>query len=300
MAVACLLLASAAARATTVWIPPVVHDCAFAPDDTVRIEVMLNGIDDPIDDAGLKVGYDPSRLTFIRAERGALIAAWATFNVTPQAIEVDIDAAGAVPVPNHISGQFAKLVFIATCCNSANTEVIPICPASTGDLANAVVLCGTATCVVGTPGGLTLGSIFHTCGSADGDTVEVAVRIEDSAEDIDAAGVDIMYNVFDLEYVGFKRGALTAAWPFFGVAEVLGGLRVGGFTSTAIPSGTSGVFAVLRFVVSCCGGPGSVTPLCAQSLVDDFATMDAGCGVVTCTPLATQASSWGYVKSLYR
>ncbi len=286
------------ARATLVWITPVVHDCAFATDDTVRVDVMFNGTDAPIDTVGLGVTYDLARLGFIRAERGALTAAWPKFVVSDGAW-IMIDAAGGPAIPATISGVFAKLVFVDKCCGLGSVQIIPLCPGFfTGHIFPVTAACSEVTCVPGSPGSLTVESIYHTCVGTD--TVEVDVRVENTPQPTDAAGFDVLYNSAGLEYVGFHRGALTQAWPFFDAAKTNNIIRVGGFTSTPIPAATTGVFVTLRFVLSCCNGPGSTTSLCTQLLVDDFAPLTPGCGEVTCIPLSTRLSTWGAVKALYR
>jgi len=293
------LLAATPAYGTLIWITPAVHDCAFATDDTVRVDVMFNGTDQPIDQAGLNITYDSSRLTFIRAERGDLVAAWPTFSVIAAA-PASIVASGA-EIPVHISGQFAKLVFVDQCCGLPSPQTIPVCPGSLSfDLLGASISCGEVRCIPGAPGSLTVESIAHTCSSAASDTIEVGVRVENAPQPIDAAGVDIPYNSSLLEYVGYRRGDLTQGWPFFDAARVASVIRVGGFTSTPIPGGSTGVFVTLRFVMSCCGDTGTNSLMCAQALVDDFAGLTAGCGQINCVALATRPTSWGYIKSLYR
>jgi hypothetical protein len=103
------------------------------------------------------------------------------------------------------------------------------------------------------PGRLIVQSLYQTCGSALGDTVEVAIRLEDTQQEVDAAGLDFPYDPAVLEYVGYRRGDLTQSWAFFDAAQLQNKVRVGGFSSTSIPIGSSGAFVILRFVVSRCG-----------------------------------------------
>jgi hypothetical protein len=176
-----------------------------------------------------------------------------------------------------------------------------LCWAQTyADFTNIDARCGYIDVVPrAAPGRLSVESLYHTCSNAAGDTIAVDVRVEESTSAIDAAGVDIPYDSGQLQYVGFKRGDLTAAWPFFDVALLPQRIRVGGFTTTSIPGGSTGVFVTLRFIMHCCG-TATLTQLCMESLVDDFAGMTTGCGTLRCSALATQPSTWGYVKSLYR
>lgn len=155
------------------------------------------------------------------------------------------------------------------------------------------------TVIPGTTGGLSIESVYHTCSPAAGDTIDVDVRIENTPGPIDAAGVDFAYNAALLQYAGHRAGNLTVAWPFFDAAQLVNVIRVGGFTSTPIPAGTSGVFVTLRFVLNCCDSSTS-TQICTQTLVDDLAAMSGACGNVVCIPVATRPSTWGAVKSLYR
>lgn len=297
---------SAHAGATTLWIGSVVHHCGFASDDTIRVDVMLNSINSPIDLAGVGIDYSSSKLGFIRAERGALTAAWPTFNTIDVPIgpgsrrEITIDAMRGTPIPAGISGQYATLVFVATTCGTAQDWELPLCVTQAyGDFSGILTACGSVRIYDASPGRLSVESIFQTCGSALGDTVEVDIRIEEASQPIDAAGVDVPYNTVLLEYVGYKRGDLTSAWPFFDAVKLVDVIRVGGFTPTPIPGGASGVFVTLRFVVSCCESSGTAG-LCTQALVDDFAGMSPGCGDVVCVPLATRPSTWGAVKARYR
>lgn len=306
-----LLLSNAALAApTSMWLKSVYHYCSFAPDDTVRVEVMLNSVNDPIDDLTVAWYHYPDRTTFIRAERGALTASWSNWNTTYVQVgpgpnsQITVDATGPA-IPTGTSGHFATLVFVVKVCDTLGTGYhrVDLCFAQTlGDIEDIDERCGEIYVMLTPPppGRLIVQSLYQSCGSAQGDTVEINVRLETSPQAVDAAGLDIPFDPAQLEYVGFERGDLTAAWPFFDAAVLLNStIRVGGFTQTPIPAGTSGSFVTLRFVVHCCGSSVN-NQLCAQSLVDDFAGMNNQCGVVRCQPLATRSASWGHVKALYR
>ena len=308
-----VLASAASARQTILWLESVTHDCTFAPDDTIRLNIRLDSNNNAADDIGMGFYYYGVDFTFIRAERGNLIAGWPNFQATvgdgpsPGMKQLNIEASGPTAIPPGVSGYMATAVFVFNSCGPSLSEYhFQICWAQLwGDFDESVTdideRCGnvdvypksTAT------GRLTVESLYHTCNALEADTVEVDVRVDQSTQPIDAAGVDVPYDIGPVEYVGFKRGDLTAAWPFFDVALLPGKIRVGGFTSAAIPAGTTGVFVTLRFVMHCCGST-AVTTLCTTSLVDDFVGMTAGCGSLHCTALATRPASWGYVKSLYR
>src|SRR5262249_41658324 len=52
------ILASAAwSRPTILWLESVSHDCTFAPDDTVRMNIRLDSIDSPIDLIGMGIRH---------------------------------------------------------------------------------------------------------------------------------------------------------------------------------------------------------------------------------------------------
>lgn len=148
-------------------------------------------------------------------------------------------------------------------------------------------------------GKLTVSSHSHDCGTASNDTLDVTVSIDATIEAVDMGGFDLVYDPGPLEYVGFRQGDLTNVWPFFNAVNWGDFVRVGGFTNIPIPAGMGGVFVVLRFVPHCCAEV-SATDLCLTTLVSDFFGMSTECGVIQCVTLATQPSSWGYVKSLYR
>src|SRR6187401_2863106 len=85
--------------------------------------------------------------------------------------------------------------------------------------------------VPGSPGRLSVETIYLSCLGATVDTVDVDVRVESSPQAIDAAGVDIAFNATLLAYAGYRRGDLTQAWPFFDAVLNGNAVRVGGFTS---------------------------------------------------------------------
>ncbi len=148
-------------------------------------------------------------------------------------------------------------------------------------------------------GKLTVSSHSHDCASAASDTLDVTVSIDGTLEAVDMGGFDFIFDPGLLEYAGFRQGGLTDVWPFFNAVNFGDFVRVGGFTNIPIPAGMGGVFVVLRFVPHCCAGI-STTDLCLTTLVSDFFSMSTECGIVQCSTLSTQPSSWGYVKSLYR
>lgn len=296
-----LLAGNAAAGPTGVWVKSEVYDCVFATDDTVRVDVMLSSVNNPIDQAGLTISYNPFTslpLAFIRIERGTLTSGWTTFMAFDDGHNLAIIASNATAIPPGSNGQFARLVFVNTNC--AYEHYAPVCPLTpSGDMAGAVLTCGSVHIVAPDYGSLTVESISHGCGDAAGDTIEVDVRVENAGAPIDAAGLDVSFDPAFLDYVGYERGDLTAAWPFFDAAEVIDVIRVGGFTQTPVDVGSTGIFVTLRFVVHCCDG-GFNKLLCTEALVDDFVAMGTGCGTVQCVALRTRPSSWGYVKSIYR
>jgi len=294
------LMVSTSAQARLLWITPAHHDCAFATSDTVRVDLMISNAGPAVGSGGCSITFDGSKLEFARAEKGNLTADWPVFNVVAGSPAV-ISASGGTPIPQNATGTFARLYFVDKCCALASVQNIFVCPtAQTGDLAGFPTSCGIVECVPGSPGSLSVETIYLACLGATVDTVDVDVRVEGSPQAIDAAGVDIAFNSTLLGYAGYRRGDLTQAWPFFDAVLNGNAVRVGGFTSTAVPAGTSGVFVTLRFVPTAAFSNGASSPLCTQLLVDDFAPLEPMCGAITCIPLRTQPSSWGYVKSLYR
>jgi len=305
-----MLAGTAWAGQTILWLESTTHDCAFAPDDTIRMNIRLDSVNNPIDVIGMGIRHYWQDFDLIRVERGSLIASWPALQINisdgpvPSEKQINIDGAGPA-IPAGVSGYLATLVYVFKSCG-ASTFHDQICWAQLwGDFDESVEdideRCGYIDVYPksSAPGRLAVESLYHTCSAVEADTIDVNVRLDQTTQDIDAAGVDLAYDAGILEYVGFKRGDLTAAWPFFDVAELPQKLRVGGFTSTAIPSGSSGVFVTLRFIMHCCGMT-TVASVCTQSPVDDFAGIPPECGYARCAPLATHAVNWGYVKSLYR
>jgi hypothetical protein len=313
IAVSLTMLAHVAwSRQTILWLESVSHDCTFAPDDTIRMNIRLDSNQLPVDQIGMALVYNSGDFDLMRVENGSLLANWPelTASIVPAGgATTQVTMSGGGPaIPSEVSGYLATLVFVFKHCGpSLSTYHYQLCWTQLfGDFDESVQdvdeRCGYIDVFPksSNTGRLTVQSLYHTCNDAAADTVEVGLRVEQTTQDIDAAGLDIPYNAQQAEYVGFKRGDLTATWPFIDVAALPGNiLRVGGFSANAIPAGTTGVFVTLRFVMHCCGSV-AVTNLCTQSLVDDFAGMTTVCGALTCTPLATKPASWGYVKSLYR
>jgi hypothetical protein len=306
------LASAASARQTVLWLESVSHDCTFAPDDTIRMNIRLDSNQIPVDQLGMALVYNSADFDVMRVDRGDLIAGWpgltaSVSDVTASQKQITISGGGPA-IPSGVSGYLATVVFVFKHCGpSLSTYHYQLCWTQLfGDFDESVQdvdeRCGYIDVfpTSSNTGRITVESLYHTCSSAEGDTVETGIRLEQTDTAVDAAGFDLPYAPSAaFEYVGFKRGDLTAAWPFFDVAVLPGIIRVGGFTSSAIPAGSTGVFVTLRFVMHCCGSTSSTT-LCTLLLVDDFAGMTAVCGALNCTPLATRPANWGYVKSLYR
>jgi hypothetical protein len=301
------LAASAGAAPTSVWLTSVTHTCETATDDTIRVDVMLNSTNDPVDLAGVGVSYYDDVLHFVRAERGTLIAGWPTFTVNDVLTgpglthQINIDAGSPTPIPVGVSGQFARLVFVTTGCEQPDHLYnLTLCFAQLWDDFQGIESsCGSIRINNPAAGLLSIGMAYQNCVSALGDTVEVDVRFDDLVDPVDAAGLDIIYNPAQLEYVGYKKGDLTASWTFFDAAKVLDRIRVGGFTQSQVPASSGGVFVTLRFLVHCCEN-GFIEWMTPAALVDDIAGMTKQSGFVSCVALKTKQSSWGYIKTLYR
>jgi hypothetical protein len=287
-------------RANTLWIPSVVHECAIAADDTVRIDLLLDDTAGPISGGSFQVSYDAALLTFVSAQRGALIATWADFQSAGLGSAVEITASGASAISAQSTGTFARLLFVTGCCGGAFIDHIALCiGALSGDFAGLAVQCGTFRCIAGQPGSVTVATLFQSC-SGSPDTVEVAVRLEDTPGPVDAGGVDVAFDPARMAYVGYVRGDLTAGWQLFDAAHLGNVIRAGGFDLVPIPPGSTGTFVTLRFVIDCCSGFSPNVPLCPQAAVDDLAPFSTFCGSVTCMSVAARPATWGYVKSLYR
>jgi hypothetical protein len=95
------LVCAHAASANSIWISSVAIQCATAPDDTVRVDVMLENNLEPIDGGTLYVSPWDYLYPFVGAERGDLIAGWAQFNAYPQAFGggVTIEISNDTPIP---------------------------------------------------------------------------------------------------------------------------------------------------------------------------------------------------------
>jgi hypothetical protein len=306
-----MLATTAWTRPTILWLESVSHDCTFAPDDTIRLNIRLDANNLPVDTLGMAINLYTPDFTLIRVERGNLLAGWSNFHFGTSGsggMQVNIEAGNPTPIPAGVSGYLATVVAVFNQCGPSLSQFhYTLCWAQLwGDFDESVQdvdeRCGYIDVFPKSPntGRLTVASLYHTCNNAAADTVEADIRVEQTTQPIDAAGLDVPYVQGGLlEFVGIKRGDLTAAWPFLDAAVLPGKIRVGGFSATPIPAGATGVFVTLRFVMHCCGSTANAS-VCTTALVDDFVGMTTVCGTLTCTPLATRNASWGYVKSLYR
>jgi len=312
---ACLFLSlfvlSSNAAASSVWVTSVAHDCATAPDDTVYIDVMLKDSASPIDDGVIFVSRSDNDLNFVSGARGELLAGWTGFSATKRPLGggVEITISNATPIPAGTTGRLVRLKYLFNCCsglyNSPHHE--PIYVSGTGDFATTSFVDGQSVCMMRNPGTLSVSSGQVTC---DGDSVvvRVAVKMQQSPVPVDDGGLGVYVfgaNAAQFEYAGYERGDLTASWDSFDVVSAPGAAwaNISGSSSTPIPAGASGTFAIILFKANCC--PSSVLPwadtMVAENLVSgDLTAFNLEAGRWYCMTVPTRPITWGHVKSLYR
>jgi len=302
---AVVVLAGAPARASNVVVSTVLKECG-EPDDTVRVDVLLQGAPVVVDAAGLDVSYPFGALTYLGFERGDVTSGWDFFDCEDLGGVVRIGGFALNGAGQGTTGRLVRLKFLSDCCGESAGPAwkpYPLCPSRfVDDLAGHNPVCGSYECRVYNTG--TLSVLWSVAQCAFGqDTVEVAVQLNETSLGVDAAGLDVAYPTEALEYAGFERGNLVAGWQVFDAADLGDRVRVGGFDLTPIPAGTSGTFVTLKFVAKCCtASPGPFNPaLCPSALVDDFgAIAELYCGIFQCILVRSEQRSWGAVKSLYR
>jgi hypothetical protein len=106
-----------------------------------------------------------------------------------------------------------------------------------------------------------------------GDTIQVAVNIENGDTPVDAFGFHFVYDPRMLAYQDCSLGSLNPDWMFFDCREdTPGEVIIGGFDLDPIPAGSSGSIAVLTFQVVCTDCvEGEFSFLNVTELVDDIA-----------------------------
>lgn len=120
-----------------------------------------------------------------------------------------------------------------------------------------------------------------------GNTVEVRISILGNTSEIKAFGLDVSYDKTMFADVSVAKGSLTGSWAFVTGSEIPPGVRVGGFAgdpNLAIPVGSSGTIAVLRFNVTCAAcANGQQSQLCMSNFTDDIIGMMIAPGCATFT-----------------
>jgi hypothetical protein len=120
-----------------------------------------------------------------------------------------------------------------------------------------------------------------------GDTIEVRISILGNTRAIKAFGLDIAYDKTIFADVSVSKGSLTGSWAFVTGSETGAGVRIGGFAgdpNLAIPMGSSGTIAVLRFRVTCAAcANGQQSQLCMSNFTDDILGMTPAPGCATFT-----------------
>jgi len=312
MGIAFAVLGSAHdALANSVWVTSVAHQCATAPDDTVRISVMLEDNLDPIDDDTLFVSRHGHSLSFVSAERGHLIAGWTGFSaVEGLGGQITIEVSNAEPIQPGTSGELVRLQFTTDCCEGLYNSPFPetIKPSGLGDFAPPMALVeGKYLCAMERPGMLYVENGFTICDGVVA-TARVDVMLVDTTVPVDNGGLDVLVSGYYggvLTYAGYERGDLTADWDTF---DVSGGnigdtssIRISASNSEALPPGTTGTFVTILYQANCCAASGSgysaIEPLL---LTGDLAGFNVEYGRWYCAPVGTRPSTWGYVKTLYR
>lgn len=301
------------ASASSIWVTSVAHDCATAPDDTVYIDVMLNNSQSPIDDGVLFVTHWDHDLQFVAAARGDLLVGWTGFSATTQlGGSVRIEISNATPIPAGSSGQMVRLKYLFNCCAGLYNSPShwPIKVSGTGDFATTSFAEGAySVCMMGRPGMVMVSSGTATC---DGTSVvvRVPVMLVQSTVPVDNGGIGVLVSGYyggQLTYAGYERGDLTKDWDTFDVIGSVSGatsrVTITGSNASAIPAGTSGVFATLLFAAHCCEGAQSTvghTFIELQLPTGDLTSFVLQWGDWYCMTVATKSATWGHVKSLYR
>ena len=301
-----LLICSHAASANSIWISSVAIQCATVPDDTVRVDVMLENNLEPIDGGTLYVSPWDYLYPFVGAERGDLIAGWTQFNAYQQALGggVTIEISNDTPIPPGTSGRLVRLKFLSSCCTQGGGYSSPFSTKlgidGAGDFGPPMVsVPGTVLCAMAKPGLLAIKSGFTTCEGALV-TTKVDVMLVNTTVPVDDLGFNLIWYNQSMTYLTYERGDLTADWDTFNPSPA--GLGFDGSNSEPIPAGTTGTLVTLVFQADCCTngseiGYGAVAmQIIPQQIRGDLTSFSAEWGSWLCAPVAVRQSTWGQVE----
>ena len=300
---------SPAVFANSIWITSPAIQCATAPDDTVRVDVMLENNLEPIDDGTLYVGPWDYLYPLVGVERGDLIAGWTNFNGYQPALGggVVIEVSNDTPIPPGTSGQLVRLKFLTNCCSDGgglleSPHATKLGLDGSGDFGPPMVAVpGMVLCASAMPGLLAVETGFTTCDGLQ-ETTRVRVMLVDTTVPVYSAGLNLSWDTSMLPYLTYERGELTENWDTF---DVIAG-SIDGANSEPIPVGTTGTLVTLILQSSCCTngqpiGYGAVPVHFVPHLLrGDLTSFTVQYGEWRCAPVATRQSTWGRVKSMYR
>lgn len=117
-----------------------------------------------------------------------------------------------------------------------------------------------------------------------GDTLEIALMLENSETTIDAFTVDVSFDPTMLDYFSCLPGSLNPEWVMFACTEYdPGTVRGAGFSlTTSIPAGSVGSLVIFTFTVTCPGcQDNDSSSLSITRLLDDIAFFSSTPGTFT-------------------
>ncbi len=118
----------------------------------------------------------------------------------------------------------------------------------------------------------------------NGETVQITLNIHNPMTPLNEFGLDMTYCPSMLQLDSCESGDLTENWYELDCNDVPQDsyVRVAGFDTQEIPTGSYGSIAVLNFVVDCQDClDGDQCTMCSQNMVDDIADWMTQCGTFT-------------------
>lgn len=117
-----------------------------------------------------------------------------------------------------------------------------------------------------------------------GDTVNFTVSMSNIPNAVESLLFEVSYDTSVLDFTGnYTDGSLVSEFSQFGVNEVSSGqIRVVGFTTSEIASGSSGEVVKLEFTVKTCAN----STLTLTGLEDDLSSWNTGDGQFSCTSVS--------------